>query len=598
MSAPIEYVSKLPFVDGLYGKMSSNGYFSCYFKTCPFSLKMVMQQVNDQKVAVDIERVLFGFHNHQITRMSKTDMKREMQRKAESLAAFSTGEEALQFHRDCEKWKQVALSFSKKKRERLLDVEAVKIYALNHMEKSAKQVHDACCVKINIHSICNMRRAALKEIGDARNVDDLIENGGHHLLGHDKKDILVFGMTAALHYLSVTPVIQCDGTFTCVVLPFTQLYVFHAVLGNGVSYPMLFCLARGKDKELYVRLLNLVETIAMEKINKPIFKRPVDVVMDFEQAMITALSRHNAAATVHCCFFHFTANIRKNSRSVMAEIKGAVGQDAEKRSAAEKLKRAIMMLPLLPEELITVRLDDALIARFDAAVPECAGAFGPLRNKLVANYIKPNALFPKRLWSVSGRKIRTNNAAESFNSRLNGSLRVSGAVTLDMFLFAVEKQMRNTIREIDGGCQPHSKSIFTKRDELLKAELAMLFRGTQGVYRFLDHCSSIMRVMNEADIRNFVSRRATEGIDEADNAWIGQHRAVVVDSMVQLNQRLKGARVVNVGDVMDTIEMWAFDKQTVNMTEQDVEMSVLSMAPNEPNQSFLEIRQMLEEGRW
>ena len=443
-----------------------------------------------------------------------------------------------------------------------------------------------------------MRSAALKEIGDARNVDDLIEKGGHHPLGHDEKDILVFGTSAALHCLSVTPIIQCDGTFTCVVFPFTQLYIFHAVLGNRVTYPMLFCLVRGKNQEMYMRLLALIENVAKEKVDKPILKRPVDVVMDFETAMINALGLHHPGAKVHCCFFHFTANVRKNSKSIMAAIKSAVGQNAEKRSFAENTKRSLMMLPLLQEELITTELVGELLARFDAAVPECAGAFGPLRDIIVRNYIRPNAKFPKCLWSVSGLKVRTNNAAESFHPRLNASLRVSGEVTLDMFLFAVEKQMLNTAREIDAGCHPHGKAIFSKRDGLLKAELAMLFRGQQGVYWFLEKCSSILRVMNEADIRNFESRRASEGFDASDNLWVSQHRARVIGAMVQLNQRLKGVRIVNVGEVMDTIEMWAFDKQTVNMDEQNVEMSVLSMAPNEPNQSFLEIRQMMEVGRW
>ena len=198
---------------------------------------------------------------------------------------------------------------------------------------------------------------------------------------------------------------------------------------------------------------------------------------------------------------------------------------------------------------------------------------------------------------MSGRKVRTNNSAEIFRSRLNASLRVSGAVTLDLFLFAVEKQMLNTTREIDHGCKPHSKSIFTKRDELLKVELSMLFRGELGVFRFLEHCSSILRVMNERDIRDFIERRASEAIDEEDKAWTTEQRARVIDSMVQLNQRLKGARVVNVGDVMDTIETWTFEKQSVNMDEQEVEMSVLSMAPNEPSRSFCEIRETLETGQ-
>ena len=62
-----------------------------------------------------------------------------MKNKTQSLASFSPGEEALQFHEQCEMWKRVAISFSKKARARLLDVEAVKIYALNHPEKAPRK---------------------------------------------------------------------------------------------------------------------------------------------------------------------------------------------------------------------------------------------------------------------------------------------------------------------------------------------------------------------------------------------------------------------------------------------------------------------------
>ena len=160
----------------------------------------------------------------------------------------------------------MALQTSQDIRDRLIDIEAVKEYALNHPTKTAREIYDACKVDLNVGSIRNMRRAANEEIGKATNVEDLITKGGHHLLGNDEqKEILVFGTSAALHYLSVTPIIQCDGTFTCLVLSFTQLYIFHAVLVNGVTYPMLYCLVRGKNEDLYVRLLKLIEDIAMRK---------------------------------------------------------------------------------------------------------------------------------------------------------------------------------------------------------------------------------------------------------------------------------------------------------------------------------------------
>ena len=94
-------------------------------------------------------------------------------------------------------------------------------------------MNDACKVSLNVGSIRNMRRAAKDEVRETTNITELIQTREHHLLGNDGHVILVFGTSAALHYMSVTPIIQCDGTFTCVVLPFTQLYIFVAVRENG-----------------------------------------------------------------------------------------------------------------------------------------------------------------------------------------------------------------------------------------------------------------------------------------------------------------------------------------------------------------------------
>ena len=243
--------------------------------------------------------------------------------------------ESVAFEAKCVEWLAMAQETSQTERDRLIDYEAVKIYALNHPKKTASEVLESCKVEMDVSTICKMRREANEEIGRAANLKKLIQNGGHHLLVHDEKNkILVFGTSAALHYLSVTPIIQCDGTFTCLVLPFTQLYIFHAVLGNGVTYPMLYCLVKGKKQKRYVRLLKLIEAIAMREINKPIFKHPVQVMMDFEKAMINAIRKCSTEAQVVCCFFLFTSNVRKHSVSLMAAIKSAVGQNPEKWSLA------------------------------------------------------------------------------------------------------------------------------------------------------------------------------------------------------------------------------------------------------------------------
>ena len=58
---------------------------------------------------------------------------------------------------------------------------------------------------------------------------------------------------------------------------------------------------------------------------------------------------------------------------------------------AELTKRAIMMLPLLPLDLISVDVLDVIIGRWKYAVPQQRSDFDEFRNKLVRN---PNTPTP------------------------------------------------------------------------------------------------------------------------------------------------------------------------------------------------------------
>ena len=174
-------------------------------------------------------------------------------------------------------------------------------------------------------------------------------------------------------------------------------------------------------------------------------------MIDFELPFIKAMSEFEASRSITCCFFHFVANIGKRTTSLNADIKQAAGKNKVMIELAMMTKRALMMLPLLPEELITSHLLDVIIGRWARAFPNHANEFDGLKRHLLATYIRRSARYPPHIWSVSGKKIRTNNAAESTHSRLNASIRVSGAVTMDMFLVAIETDMRNTSMEIKRG---------------------------------------------------------------------------------------------------------------------------------------------------
>ena len=74
MSSVVEYVSRQLFIDGVWGTVSSNGYFSCHHDSCPFSLKVTFEPLNDKtRVVVGVESVLFGFHNHETTEKTKSN---------------------------------------------------------------------------------------------------------------------------------------------------------------------------------------------------------------------------------------------------------------------------------------------------------------------------------------------------------------------------------------------------------------------------------------------------------------------------------------------------------------------------------------------
>ena len=233
------------------------------------------------------------------------------------------------------------------------------------------------------------------------------------------------------------------------------------------------------------------------------------------------------------------------------------------------------------------------MSRWDRAFPQRRGAFEKLRRHILRNYVGTSARFPVHLWSVSGRATRTNNAAESSHARLNASVRVSGEVSIDLFLFAIQTQMKNTSREIAAGCESHSRAIYRRRNELLAVELAYLFNGTIGIFKLLDHCSSVVTLKNNDHVWAFLHHRTLEPVDWADTLWTRFNRQAVVQAAVALHARLCPGVQRSVGEILATVPFWAFQVDPC-MSDLAVieENSALSMTQTQPR-PFFEIRQEL-----
>ena len=121
----------------------------------------------------------------------------------------------------------------------------------------------------------------------------------------------------------------------------------------------------------------------------------------------------------------------KNAVPALNIVKTAVGENCETYRKAEKTKRRLMILPLLPDVYITQEVIALIKDDWKDAVPEgLEDVVDDLAAMVLRTYVgtgptsngPPRAPpFPPSLWSVSGRSVRTNNGAESLHSEINGT---------------------------------------------------------------------------------------------------------------------------------------------------------------------------------
>ena len=134
MTFSIEYVSNHLFIAGFHGRISSNNYFRCYDQHCPFSLLMDVQIVAGKKIAVSCVSVVVPVHIHHSgrTRMVNLTM---AQSQLSFIKAHPTDPKSKTFEKEHAHWNRVARRHSKKYKLYLVEVEAVKVYALEHQER-------------------------------------------------------------------------------------------------------------------------------------------------------------------------------------------------------------------------------------------------------------------------------------------------------------------------------------------------------------------------------------------------------------------------------------------------------------------------------
>ena len=139
MSYNVQYVASHLFVGGYRGKLCSSNYFRCNVKGCPFSLLMDVEYVDGKKIATACRSAVVPVHDHESAKR-KIEKKRQILNDLRFINEHPHDPRSIALKNKHAVWNKAARKESRKHRLHLIDIEAVKIYALDHPGVSAVQI--------------------------------------------------------------------------------------------------------------------------------------------------------------------------------------------------------------------------------------------------------------------------------------------------------------------------------------------------------------------------------------------------------------------------------------------------------------------------
>ena len=119
---------------------------------------MNVEVVSGQRVVVSLRSEVVPVHFHDQTTASKSELKEMIVIQLRFFKERPMDHPSISLRQTHAFWNGCARRFSKDFRNYFIDIEAVKIYALEHPEKSARQVNEDCGLSLNSRSICNILR--------------------------------------------------------------------------------------------------------------------------------------------------------------------------------------------------------------------------------------------------------------------------------------------------------------------------------------------------------------------------------------------------------------------------------------------------------
>lgn len=193
--------------------------------------------------------------------------------------------------------------------------------------------------------------------------------------------------------------VLCDGTFKFCLKPFQQLYTLHVDLGSSETHtniiPVIYALLPNKTKITYKVLFSLI------KSQIPQFN-PKNIILDFEQAAMTAIKDAFPDTCICGCFFHFCRSLWRKADEV----------GITKSALARKHVKRCTVLAHLPKEFID---SGWLYIMSQCPNDETIVQFN---NYFVETWLSESSFFADK-WSCSNNHHRTTNMVESWHATIN-----------------------------------------------------------------------------------------------------------------------------------------------------------------------------------
>lgn len=232
------------------------------------------------------------------------------------------------------------------------------------------------------------------------------ENENFLLVNDKTENLVVLSCSTNLKFLCSLEKLYMDGTFEYCTRYFCQMFSIHG-MENGHYIPLAFCLLRDKRKTTYV---NCLRSIVGECAKLQLNLVPKFVVIDFEEAIHSAVSEVWENAQIQGCRFHLTQAWWRKIQNI--------GLSSEYRSGNSEIGKwltHVFGLPFLnPEEV-----GDCFA--FDLANEQPAdNRITEFADYIIENYISEDSRFPPHLWAEASETLqRTTNACEAFHSQFN-----------------------------------------------------------------------------------------------------------------------------------------------------------------------------------